>query len=245
MASVIDEEFSCLGVLKLCESLAATAAIVAEPTELKTVIASKGVLRWRIAAIGKQAHSSKVHLGVNAIHHMAKLVSAIEDYHGSLGSIEHPLLGPATGNIGLIEGGVQVNFVPDRCSIQIDRRLLPFEDVQEVLAGYQGVIDAVADAVPGSRFEMEPPLLYDRGLETPAEAPIARLSCEILRKMGYSDGVEGVAYGSDGTHIRELGIDTIIFGPGSIDQAHTENEYIAIEQVQAAFDYYREIIKEF
>jgi acetylornithine deacetylase len=63
--------------------------------------------------------------------------------------------------------------------------------------------------------------------------------------MGYSYGVEGVAYGSDGTHIRALGIDTIIFGPGSIDQAHTENEYIAIEQVQAAFDYYREIIKEF
>lgn len=245
MASVVDEEFSCLGVLKLCETLAATAAIVAEPTELKTVIASKGVLRWRIVAIGKQAHSSKVHLGVNAIHHMAKLVSAIEVYHGSLGSIVHPLLGPATGNIGLIEGGVQVNFVPDRCSIQIDRRLLPFEDVQEVLAGYQAVIDAVADAVPGSRFEMEHPLLYDRGLETAAEAPIARLSCDILRKMGYSDAVEGVAYGSDGTHIRELGIDTIIFGPGSIDQAHTENEYIAIDQVQAAFDYYREIIKEF
>lgn len=245
MASVVDEEFSCLGVLKLCESLAATAAIVAEPTELKTVIASKGVLRWRIVAIGKQAHSSKVHLGVNAIHHMAKLVSAIEVYHGSLGSRVHPLLGPATGNIGLIEGGVQVNFVPDRCSIQIDRRLLPFEDVQEVLAGYQEVIDAVADAVPGSRFEMEPPLLYDRGLETAAEAPIARLSCDILRKMGYSDAVEGVAYGSDGTHIRELGIDTIIFGPGSIDQAHTENEYIAIDQVRAAFEYYREIIKEF
>ena len=245
MASVVDEEFSCLGVLKLCETLAATAAIVAEPTELKTVIASKGVLRWRIVAIGKQAHSSKVHLGINAIHHMAKLVSAIEVYHGALGSIVHPLLGPATGNIGLIEGGVQVNFVPDRCSIQIDRRLLPFEDVQEVLAGYQAVIDAVAAAVPGSRFEMEPPLLYDRGLETAAEAPIARLSCDILRKMGYSDAVEGVAYGSDGTHIRELGIDTIIFGPGSIDQAHTESEYIAIDQVHAAFEYYREIIKEF
>jgi acetylornithine deacetylase len=92
---------------------------------------------------------------------------------------------------------------------------------------------------------MEPPLLYDRGLETAADAPIARLSCDVLKKMGYSDAVEGVAYGSDGTHIRQLGIDTIIFGPGSIDQAHTESEYIALDQVQAAFDYYRGIIQEF
>ena len=245
MASVVDEEFSCLGVIQLCESLQASAAIVAEPTELKTVIASKGVLRWRIIALGKQAHSSKVHLGVNAIHHMAKLVSAIEIYHGTLGSIQHPLLGPATGNIGLIEGGVQVNFVPERCSIQIDRRLLPFEDIRAVLSGYQTVIDTVAGSTPGSRFEMEPPLLYDRGLETAADAPIARLSCDVLKKMGYSDAVEGVAYGSDGTHIRQLGIDTIIFGPGSIDQAHTESEYIALDQVQAAFDYYRGIIQEF
>lgn len=245
MASVIDEEFSCKGVLRLCEDLKATAAIVAEPTELKTVIASKGVLRWRITAKGKQAHSSKVHLGINAIEHMGHLLVALEQYHQGLSSITHPLLGPATGNIGLIEGGVQVNFVPDLCSIQIDRRLLPFEKLDSVLGGYQAVVDRVAEKIPGSDFQMEPPLLYDAGLETPADASIARLSCSILKKMGYSDQVEGVAYGSDGTHIRALGIETIIFGPGSIDQAHTEREYIDIDQVQTAFEYYQHIIREF
>jgi acetylornithine deacetylase len=245
MASVIDEEFSCKGVIKLCESLQACAAIVAEPTELKTVIASKGVLRWRITARGKQAHSSKVHLGVNAIHHMAHLLVAIEKYHQTLSEIQHPLLGSATGNVGLIEGGVQVNFVPDRCTIQIDRRLLPFEKVDSVLAGYQSVIDSVEAGHVGASFEMEPPLLVDGGLETPADAAIARLSCSILREMGYSDAVEGVAYGSDGTHIRQLGIETIIFGPGSIDQAHTECEYVEVDQVRAAFEYYQRIIEEF
>jgi acetylornithine deacetylase len=63
--------------------------------------------------------------------------------------------------------------------------------------------------------------------------------------MGYSDAVEGVAYGSDGTHIRQLGIETIIFGPGSIDQAHTECEYVEVDQVRAAFEYYQRIIEEF
>jgi acetylornithine deacetylase len=214
VASVIDEEFSCLGVKKLCETLEATAAIVAEPTELKTVVASKGVLRWRIIAKGKQAHSSKVHLGINAIEHMGHLLVALQDYHRSLAEIQHPLLGCATGNVGLIEGGVQVNFVPDRCAIQIDRRLLP-------------------------------PLLYDAGLETPADAQIARLSCRVLDEMGYSDQVEGVAYGSDGTQIRALGIETIIFGPGSIDQAHTECEFVDIQQVRAAFEYYQRMLQEF
>ena len=245
MASVVDEEHSCQGVLALCKSLQASAAIVAEPTELKTVIASKGVLRWRIIAQGKQAHSSKVHLGVNAIEHMAHLIVALEDYHRSLARITHPLLGSATGNIGLIEGGVQVNFVPDHCSIQIDRRLLPLEQYDSVLAGYQNVLDQVASKLPNSRFSMEPPLLHDPGLETVADAAIAQLSCRVLKEMGYDSGVAGVAFGSDGTPISALGIDTIIFGPGSIDQAHTDCEYIDVQQVYAAYEYYKRMIQEF
>lgn len=245
MASVVDEEHSCQGVIKLCEQLRAAAAIVAEPTELKTIIASKGVLRWRILAKGKQAHSSKTHLGINAIEHMAALIVAIEEYHKTLTKITHPLLGHATGNIGLIQGGVQVNFVPDECIIQIDRRLLPTENIQKVLQGYQEIVDRVTASRPNSVFQMEPPLLYDAGLETPAESKIAKLSSSILGKLGYSEALEGVAFGSDGTHIRSLGIETIIFGPGSIDQAHTETEHIAIDQVLVAFEYYKQIIKEF
>lgn len=245
MASVIDEEHSCKGVLKLCENLKASAAIVAEPTELKTVIASKGVLRWRIISKGKQAHSSKVHLGINAIEHMAHLIVEIERYQRTLSQTSHPLLGAPTGNIGLIDGGVQVNFVPDQCSIQIDRRLLPNEAVDAVLAEYQKIVEAVSAKLPGSRFQMEAPLLYDAGLETSDNARIAQLSSGILRKMGYSDALEGVAYGSDGTHISALGIETIIFGPGSIDQAHTESEYVEVEQVRVAFEYYKQMIEEF
>jgi acetylornithine deacetylase len=92
---------------------------------------------------------------------------------------------------------------------------------------------------------METPMLYDAGLETPSDASIAQLSCSVLKEMGYDDRVEGVAYGSDGTHIRALGIETIIFGPGSIDQAHTECEFVDVCQVQAAYEYYKRMIQEF
>ncbi|WP_218280221.1 M20 family metallopeptidase [Verrucomicrobium spinosum] len=82
LAAVVDEEYSYRGVVKLCEGITAAASIVAEPTELRAVIATKGVLRWRIVVRGKSAHSSKPHLGVNAIHHMSRVVLALEEMHG-------------------------------------------------------------------------------------------------------------------------------------------------------------------
>src|SRR5207247_84140 len=96
------------GVVKLCEGLtgnaapAARAALVAEPTGLRAIVAGKGVLRWRIVVCGKAAHSSKPHLGVNAISHAARIVLAIEEDHSRLAAKAHPLLGPATVNVGVI-----------------------------------------------------------------------------------------------------------------------------------------------
>src|SRR6185436_17806151 len=115
-------------VLKLCEGLDAAAAVVAEPTDLRLAIASKGVLRWRICCRGKAAHSSKPHLGVSALTNMARLVLAFESDNQELRLRQHPLLGSPTCNIGLIQGGRQLNFVPDFCAIEIDRRLLPGEE---------------------------------------------------------------------------------------------------------------------
>ncbi len=245
LAAVVDEEHSCLGVIELCNDLAVDAAVVAEPTEMKTIIASKGVLRWEIHANGKSAHSSKTHLGINAIEHMAELLLRLQKKHRSLSQKAHPLLGPPTANVGMIRGGVQVNFVPDRCSIQIDRRLLPGEQVSEILAEYQQLLDEAQRNIPQSSFTMDHPLLIDPSLETSAQAPIARTSAAILRRLGYDGELAGVPFGSDASKIRQKGIDTIIFGPGSIDQAHSAVEYVDIQQVNDACEYYKLLIQEF
>ncbi len=150
LAAVVDEEFFYRGVVQLCEGLTADAALVAEPTGLRAVIASKGVLRWRIVVRGKAAHSGKPHLGVNAINQMARVILAMEEDHQRLAARVHPLLGPATLNVGVIRGGVQVNFVPDSCSIEIDRRLLPGETVMDVLGGYQQLLDTLKAQYPPS-----------------------------------------------------------------------------------------------
>jgi len=245
MAAVVDEEFSCQGVLRLCRELTASAAVVAEPTEMRLVIASKGVLRWRIVSHGRSAHSSKVQLGFNAIHPMARLLLAIEDEHALLERFTHPLLGPSTANVGMISGGVQVNFVPDRCVIEIDRRLLPFENVDEVLASYQRILDRVASTVPGAHFELEPPMLIDRGLDTSPDSLIVQTAGRVLGRLGENTEPSGVAFGSDASKLMLSGVDSILFGPGSIDQAHGAVEYVELEQVSRAEQFYYVLIREF
>jgi acetylornithine deacetylase len=127
LAAAADEEFSYRGVVKLREGLTAAGAVVSEPTEMRLITATKGCVRFKVHTHGKAAHSSKPHLGVNAVSAMARVILAIEKYCGSLAGRSHPLLGAATCNIGLISGGTQINVVPENCTIEIDRRLLPGE----------------------------------------------------------------------------------------------------------------------
>lgn len=245
LAAVVDEEFSFRGVVKLCENLRAEAAIVAEPTELRAVIASKGVLRWRIVVRGRAAHSSKPHLGVNAITHAARLVLAFEQDHQKLALNSHPLLGPATCNVGVIHGGVQVNFVPDSCAIEIDRRLLPGEEPASVLAGYQRMLDEIKAAHPSFDAVMEPPMLVDEALETACDSPPVRVASRLLETMGLNAEPAGVPFGSDASKLSRQGISSIIFGPGSIDRAHAAVEYVEIDQVLQAFEFYRGFLLSF
>lgn len=245
LAAVVDEEYSYRGVVKLCEGLTAHAAIVAEPTELRLVVASKGVLRWRIRVKGKAAHSSKPHLGINAINHMARLILALEEDEAALATKVHPLAGAATCNVGVISGGVQVNFVPDECVIEIDRRLLPGEKAADALTNYQSLLDVLALRHPGFIAEMESPMLTDEGLDTPVDAPPALLGGEILREMGLDGAPAGVPFGSDASKLSRQGVPSLVFGPGSIDRAHGAVEYVEIDEVLKAETFFREFLRRF
>ena len=246
MAAVVDEEYSFRGVVKLCEGLQADASIVAEPTEMRAVIASKGVLRWRIIVRGKAAHSSKPHLGVNAISHMSRLVLALEAENVKLAVRTHPLLGPGTLNVGVISGGVQVNFVPDQCAIEIDQRLLPGESATAALDRCQEIINELARQHPGfDAFIEQPPLLVDEALDTPPSASTVLAAQLVLQSMGLNSEVCGVPFGSDASKLSRAGIPTIVFGPGSIDQAHGADEYVPINEVIQATAFYRKFIEKF
>jgi len=245
-AAVVDEEFSYRGVVKLCDGLQAEAAIVAEPTELRAVIASKGVLRLRVITTGKAAHSAKPHLGNNAISHMSRLVLALEQENKDLAAVTHPLLGSPTVSVGVIAGGVQVNSVPDRCAIELDRRLMPGESAAGALEQYHLMLKRLAQEHPGFEAYIEaPPLLVDEALDTPADAAVVRCAQGVLRGLGLDADVCGVPFGSDASKLSRAGIPTIVFGPGSIDQAHSIDEYFEVAQVEQAAAFYRQFILDY
>jgi acetylornithine deacetylase len=265
VAATVDEECSYRGVAAFCDSrdpgpvdaeviqndcpprnpLQADAAIVAEPTRLQPVIASKGLVRWKIETRGRAAHASKPHLGSNAIEAMARVIVALQEDHASLSRQVHPLLGSPTCNVGVINGGVQVNLVPDRCVIEIDRRMLPGETCDAVLNHYQRLLDRIAGEHPDVDVHMHRPMLVDRPLETDPDSKAVAVVKHILSDLEYDPTPIGVPFCSDASKFGALGIASIILGPGSIDQAHAAVEFVECDQVISAMEIYRRFLIEF
>ncbi len=242
LAATVDEEHSCGGIKALCESLEADAAIVAEPTQLRLTTACKGCLRWRIVVRGQEAHSSKPHLGTNAIVHMAEVIRAIDQDTQSLNSQSHPLLGSPTCNIGIIHGGTQINIVPDLCTIEIDRRLLPDEKADDVLAHYAALLDNLSSEMPALSYTMEPPMILAPPMETPTDIPLVQHAAEVLLEMGLDPEPIGVPFSCNASALSQHGVPCVVFGPGSIDQAHTPEEFVECSQVEQAVNFYRQMM---
>jgi acetylornithine deacetylase len=234
LACVVDEEFTFTGVTRLVQDpLPAELAVVAEPTQLKIVNAHKGVVRWHMFTPGRSWHSSSPERGVNAIYRMGRLLVAIERYAERLrASPADPRLGPPTLSVGRVEGGTSVNTVPDRCRIEIDRRLAPGEDPQAV-AG-QLVAFLKNEAGIDFPFECAAPWMAKAALTSQgSEELVQRLGAAIDAIKGAHE-VQAVPYGTDASTIAEAGIPAVVFGPGDIAQAHTCDEWVALDEVEQA-----------
>ncbi|MCI0358456.1 MAG: M20 family metallopeptidase [Planctomycetaceae bacterium] len=214
------------------------ACIVAEPTRLNVVVAHKGAVRWRLHTTGIATHSSQPHLGDNAIYHMARVLQVLElyarDVVPTLGS--HPLVGHPTLSVGLISGGISVNTVPDRATIEIDRRVLPGEDPR---AAFDHAVEFVnSRVVAGTPVIHEEPFMSTRGLADDKNGDFAqRLGTVIRGHVGPESEAGqaiGVPFGTDAPHYAATGCPTVVFGPGSIDQAHTADEWLDLDQLRNA-----------
>jgi acetylornithine deacetylase ArgE len=209
-------------------------AIVAEPTDLQVVVAHKGAVRWRCRTHGLAAHSSQPARGKNAIYGMAPVLLALERYAGRVGNMvpEHPLCGQATLSVGTIQGGLSVNTVPDTCTIEIDRRLLPGEDARAV---YEQVLAYLRDAVKSDyEVEHEHPYLLGMALADTHNGALAdRLTTVLRRVLGRGEKI-GVPYGTNASRIAPAGVPTVVFGPGSINQAHTADEWLSLDELSKA-----------
>jgi acetylornithine deacetylase len=242
MSCTINEEHGFTGAYGLCKLWATGGrsifprkpdyAVVAEPTELDVVIAHKGMVRWQCRTKGRAAHSSMPHLGDNAIFRMGRVLAVLEQYQRDVGQLGgHPLCGQPTLSVGTIQGGISVNTVPDSCTIEIDRRILPDDDPARERQHVIDYIDA-ALANPGG-IEHLPPIMQSRGLSEAKNGALAdRLAAAAgdvrgsVRKIGVPFGTNATAFGAD--------IPTVVFGPGSVAQAHTADEWIDLDQLKQA-----------
>lgn len=207
--------------------------IVAEPTELNVVTAHKGTVRWRCQTRGKAAHSSMPDQGKNAIYSMAGLLASLEVYAREVVPelASHPLVGQPSLSVGMIEGGLSVNTVPDLCTIEIDRRLLPEEEIASVLRDVTEFLEA---RMGETELFHERPFLAAPGLSDRLNGDLAQSLMRVIRACGHPAECLGVPYGTDASTLAGADLPAVVFGPGDIAQAHTKDEWVEAVQLEQA-----------
>lgn len=241
-----DEEVGCLGLpLLLAEleerGIRPRGCVVGEPTDMRPVVAHKGNNGYRCCVRGRAAHSSLAPHGVNAIEYAARLICHIREIADTLrrdGPFAHAFAVPyATAQTGLIAGGNAVNTVPEHCEFQFEYRNLPGDDPEYL---YE-------HAARFAREQLEPKM---RAIASEARIDFEKIGTTValamdeqaditrlVRALCDDTTVRKVAYGTEAGLFARAGVPTVICGPGSIDQAHKADEFVALDQLDACADF--------
>ncbi|MEM9292968.1 MAG: acetylornithine deacetylase [Acidobacteriota bacterium] len=213
-------------------------AVIGEPTWMRVVRLHKGHLRLRVELRGVPAHSGYPHLGIHAIEPLGPILQSLIQLrrqleerrptnHEFFPQVPYPAL-----NVGTVDGGSAVNVVPDRCTVEIGARALPGMDPEELATEIRRAVeDGFARA--GSRAQLRVETLNDSPpLETSAKAPI----CRCLATLTGQQETISASYATDAGWLRQLEMDCVVWGPGSIEVAHKANEFIPKDQLLAGGD---------
>jgi len=239
LAALVDEEETGLGIRRLVRELDGSTwagCLVAEPTDLRTIVAARGDCYLEIEVHGVAAHSGNPADGRNAVYGAAEVVTDLERWHHELADRAHPLVGPPTVSVGIVQGGRATSTVPDHCRISVDRRLLPGEDPAAVLAEVRSRIERLDLGSRGLTVEVSMPMDMP-GFEVPVDHPFVVTADRALTDAG-GPGLEpgGWTAACDGGFVaRDHGIPVVVQGPGSVaEQAHRPDESVAVADLALA-----------
>lgn len=227
VAAVADEEHSSTGIQEALRHVAADAAIVTEPTELTIATAHKGFAWIEIDVVGRAAHGSRPHLGVDAILRTGPVLVALEDLNRALRARAHPSLGPGTLHASLITGGLEESTVPDRCLLTIERRTLPGDTVADVEREVADLLASCRQADPELVASSRTTLSRDPFEIDGAAHLVSTVTDAVSGVLGRPAEVGGVSYWADSAFISAAGIPTVLFGPDG-DGAHADIEWVSL-----------------
>jgi acetylornithine deacetylase len=226
VACVIDEEYGSLGTERLVETHRADAAIVCEPTDERIRIAHKGFCGFEIEMPGRAAHGSRPDLGVDAIAAMGPVLTRLGELSESLSrGAGHSLLGPGSVHASLIEGGQEYSSYPARCLVTGERRLIPGESEEDVVAELEALVAGTAGSFRLT-FGREP-FEIAAGHELP----------ELVAAAAGADGFHGIAFWTDAALLAGAGIPTVLYGPAG-EGAHADEEWVDLASLERCCDVY-------
>lgn len=239
LAATVDEEDLGLGIrhyLASGDRSAYAGCVVAEPTDLQTIIAARGDAYVEIAVRGCAAHSGKPSDGANAIYGAATVIADLERWHDELADHAHPLVGAATWSVGQVRGGTGTSIVAAECMVRADRRLLPADDAAAVLEQVRSRLAALGLDNRGLSVDVTMPMEMP-GFETPADHPFVRTTDAALLAAGGPGHPPGgwTAACDGGFMARDAGVPVVVLGPGSVaTQAHRPDESVAVDELLVA-----------
>ena len=242
---VVDEEYASLGTMDLAKHLRADAAIIAEPTELRLIIAHRGFVWLEVETIGKAAHGSRPDLGVDAIVKMGKVLVELERLDQNLrANPTHSLLTSGSVHASLIQGGQELSSYPDRCLLSVERRTLPGETPEAVEAELQDIIRDLQRSDPSFQAIVRRGL--DRSpLETPEDAEIIQeLQAASIKVLNQPLPISGVPYWTDAAILSAAGIPSVLFGHSG-SGAHAVEEWVDLASVRTCAKIYLETAMRF
>ena len=247
-----DEEIGCVGVRSLIDTLSRrpikpSAVIIGEPTEMKVVRAHKGKLSYRCHVRGHEAHSSLSHIGVNAVEAAAEAVSFLKSMarrHRDQGPFDADLVPPyTTVHTGTIRGGTALNIVPKDCSFEFEFRHLPQDDPHALLDELrhhvaEQITPEMHAACADTGFSFEA-MSHIPGLSTDEDADVVQL----VKALTGQNTTGKVSFGTEAGLFQQGGMPAVVCGPGSIEQAHKPDEFIALDQIGQCEGFLRKLFE--
>jgi acetylornithine deacetylase len=248
-----DEEIGCLAAPDLIKDIQKTYtetpkyAIIGEPSMLEPVIGKKGICYVKTEVNGSAGHSSGIHKEVSAIHESTRLILWLENKMKTLAttSVDERFTPPhSTIHVGQMQGGVATNIVADYCRFEWDIRVIPKDDIRKTIQEY---FDFCAER----EVEVQKKFADFKIQNTLIHPPVPALDTKetdsivgLVQKLTGNHSWKTVAYAAEAGQFQETGYESIICGPGSIDQAHRANEFVTQEQLDLCVDMLEKLIVE-